>query len=248
MEILLYSIGATIFISILSLIGVVSLLIKEKILEKTLFILIGFSAGALIGSAFLHLIPEALENCSDDNVFVFVLVGFSAFFVLERFIKWRHCHKHGGECEIHSFVYLNLIGDGLHNFIDGLVITASFSVSINLGLVTTVAVILHEIPQEIGDFGVLVYGGFSKAKALMFNLASALTSVLGAIVGYIIYLKVESFSYVLLAITAGGFIYISSSDLIPELHKEIKTKKALLSFVFFLIGIVFMYITKAMLH
>lgn len=244
MNILFWSIGATIIISLISLIGIVTLIIKERFLEKILLLLVGFSAGALIGGAFLHLIPESLTGYSKEDTFLYVLIGFSTFFILERFIKWRHCHKKGGECDIHSFTYLNLVGDSLHNFIDGLVIVSAFSVSIKLGMITTLAVILHEIPQEIGDFGILVYGGFSKTKALIFNLLTALTAILGAILGYFIYAKIENFSQILLAFTAGGFIYIASSDLIPELHKENKTNKAIMSFLFFILGIFLMYVVK----
>jgi len=244
MNALIWAIGATIVVSSISLIGIVTLILKEQFLEKVILLFVGFSAGALIGGAFLHLIPEALEGYSKENVFLYVLIGFSLFFILERVIKWRHCHEKIGECKVHSFTYLNLVGDGLHNFIDGLVIVAAFSVDIKLGVTTTIAVITHEIPQEISDFGVLIYGGLSKTKALFLNFLSALTAILGAIIGYFISTKIDNFSEILLAFTAGGFIYIASSDLIPELHKETKTNKAILSFVFFLLGLLFMYLVK----
>lgn len=244
MNILLWSVGATVVVSLISLIGVIALLVKERLLEKIILWLVGFSAGTLIGSAFLHLIPEALASYSKESVFAYVLVGFSVFFILERFIKWRHCHKQEGECDVHSFTHMSLIGDALHNFIDGLVIAASFSVSFGLGLATTLAVIAHEIPQEISDFGVLVYGGFSKIRALAFNFLSAITAIIGAFIGFFISFKLENFSQILLAFTAGGFIYISASDLVPELHKESKTKKSVVSFILFLLGIFFMYVIK----
>jgi len=243
MNTLLWSIGATVVVSLISLIGIVTLMIKKRILEKILLWLVGFSAGALIGGAFLHLIPEALKGSSQKNIFVYVLVGFSSFFILERFIKWHHCHKQDGKCEIHSFTYMNLIGDGLHNFIDGLIIVASFSINPGLGIATTLAVIAHEIPQEISDFGVLVYGGFSRARALTFNFLIALTSVFGALVGFFL-LSIQDISQFLLSFTAGSFIYISASDLIPELHKESKIKKAVVSFAFFLLGALFMYLVR----
>ena len=155
-----------------SLIGVITLVMKEKTLHKILILLVSLSAGALIGGAFLHLLPEAQELYQDGNLFLFVLLSFIFFFILEKLLHWRHCHK--GVCKVHTFGLMNLIGDSIHNFIDGLVIAASFLTSFHLGVVTTLAVALHEIPQEIGDFGVLVYGGLSKKKALFYNFLSAL--------------------------------------------------------------------------
>ncbi len=139
---------------------------------------------------------------------------------------------------------MNLIGDGFHNFIDGLVIAAAFAVNIHLGIVTTIAVIAHELPQEISDFGVLVYGGFTKAKALLFNFLSAVIAIFGAIIGLFLFSKIENIIPVLLAITAGGFIYIAASDLIPELNRESKAAKSLFAFLFFLLGIGFMFLLK----
>ena len=239
---LLLILSSTFIVSIISLIGVVTLAIKEKFLKTILFLLIAFSAGALIGGAFLHLIPEAIEKSNPPEVFILVLAGFVLFFLLEKYLYWRHCHD--GICHVHTFSYLNLIGDGLHNFIDGLVIAGSFIASVRLGIFTTLLVIIHEIPQELGDFGVLVYGGFSRQKALFYNFISALTAFIGAILGYFLSTKISGFSYILLSFTAGGFIYISSSDLIPEIHKETEQKKSFLSLVFFLLGIGLMFILR----
>lgn len=241
MQLLLILIS-TFVVSIISLIGVVTLAMKERILKVLLFFLIAFSAGALIGGAFLHLIPEALEKAQAQTVFLFVISGFVLFFILEKYLYWRHCHD--GVCHTHAFTYLNLIGDGLHNFIDGLVIAGSFSVSTHVGLFTTMMVIAHEIPQELGDFGVLVYGGFSKQKALFCNFLSALTAFGGAILGYFLSQRINGFSHILLAITAGGFIYISSSDLVPEIHKETNLVKSILSLILFIFGIALMCLLK----
>jgi len=231
--------GSTILVSIISLIGIVTLIVKDKVLNAVLLGLVGFSAGALMGGAFLHLLPEVLEYSPSVSVFSYLILGFAMFFSLEKFLYWRHCHK--GVCDVHTFTYMNLIGDGIHNFTDGLVIAASFIASIQLGIATTFAVISHEIPQELGDFGVLVYGGFTKIRALVYNLLSALTAILGAFAGYFLCSYIENFAVFLLPITAGGFIYISGSDLIPELHKEANVKKSMLSFAFFSIGILFMW-------
>jgi zinc and cadmium transporter len=241
MSTILWIIGATIIVSLLSLIGILTIAVNHKQLQKILLWLVGFSAGALMGGAFLHLIPEAIEKTSLRAVGLLTLIGFSAFFVIERVLHWHHCHKYGDKCPVHMFTYMNLIGDGIHNFIDGLIIAASFIISIPLGIATTIAVITHELPQEIGDFGVLVYGGFSKIKALFYNFLTAITAVLGAIIGFLISSSVEGFIVGLLPFAAGGFIYIAASDLVPELHKEVNIKKAIISFLFFLIGISFMY-------
>ena len=165
---------------------------------------------------------------------------------MERFLHWRHCHEEG-VCKTHAFTYLTLVGDGFHNFIDGMVIAASFVVSFQLGLITTLAIILHEIPQELSDFAVLVYGGFSKKKALLFNFVSALTAMIGALVGYFIIDYIQGFSNFILPLTAGGFIYIATSDLIPELHKENDLKRSMAAFSAFLLGIIFMALAKKFL-
>ena len=239
---LLLTLFSVFLVSIISLVGVVTLAIKEKFLKTILFLLIAFSAGALLGGAFLHLIPEAAEGASLDRVFIFVIFGFISFFLLEKYLYWRHCHS--GLCDAHAFTYLNLIGDSLHNFIDGLVIAGSFAVSVRVGFFTTLLVIIHEIPQELGDFGVLVYGGFSRGKALFYNFLTALTAFGGALTGYFFTNRISGFSHILLAVTAGGFLYISNSDLIPEIHKETDRRKSGLSLILFLLGIVMMYILK----
>lgn len=237
---------ATVIVSAVSFVGVLTLAFKEKFLNKIVLLLVGFSAGALIGGAFLHLIPEALEKYTSDALFLYVILGFVAFYVLEKVLHWRHCHK--GKCEVHIFTYLNLVGDAVHNFLDGLVIAASFVVSTNLGLATTLAIIAHEIPQEFGDFGVLIYGGFGKMKALFYNFLSGLTAVAGAAAGYVLSSTIQESTKYLLPLTAGGFIYIASSDLIPELRKETDIKKSIMPFVFFLLGLAFMWAAKVLLE
>jgi len=239
---LFWIIGSASLVSMISLIGIVTLSVRDELLGKTVLGLVGFSAGALMGGAFLHLMPEALETSESTLVFSFVIIGFILFFLLERLLYWRHCHD--GRCDVHIFTYLNLIGDGIHNFVDGLIIAASFIAGIELGVVATLAVILHEIPQELGDFGVLVYGGLSKAKALFYNLLSALTAILGAFIGYFVSSYVESFTVLLVPLAAGGFIYVSGSDLVPQLHKETEMRRSMLSFGFFLVGILFMWVLR----
>jgi len=243
--VLIWILTSTFLVALISLIGIFTLVLKQKLLDKILFCLIGFSAGAMIGSAFLHILPEVLEKTKAEVTFSWVILGIILFFLLERYFYWRHCHE--GVCSVHTFTYLNLIGDGLHNFLDGMVIATSFVVSLKLGVVTTLAVILHEIPQELGDFGVLIYGGFSRQKALFYNFISALAAILGAIMGYFISDTAIGFSNSILPLTAGGFIYIASSDLIPQLHKESNLRRSTLAFFAFLAGIVFMALARLLL-
>ncbi len=237
MSVLLWILAATIIDGLIALVGAAALLLKKETLGKILMVLVAFSTGALLGGAFLHLMPESIEAMEAGTAFSYLLVGFAIFFLIEKFLHWHHCHE--GECDVHSFTYLILVGDGIHNFIDGLVIAASFLVSVPFGLVTTLLIIGHEIPQELGDFGVLVYGGFSEKKALFFNLVSQLTAVAGGAVGFLLS-GAAGVTELLLPFAAGGFVYIAASDLIPELHKEKNLSKSMTYFLFFLVGIGFM--------
>lgn len=194
----------------------------------------------MIGGAFLHLLPESIELATTNlNPFLILILGLSTFFWLERYLKWHHCQA-DEQCEVRNFTYMSLVGDGLHNFIDGLVIIASFSVSWELGIATTIAVAAHELPQELGDFGLLVHGGFSRAKALFWNFMTSLLAVAGAVVGYFMISSFEGVVSALLAFAAGGFIYIAMADLIPELHKESQLRKTIINFGLFTFGIFLM--------
>jgi len=245
MSILLWILGATVANSLIALAGAFTLSLSREKLDKIVFALVGFSAGALLSGAFFHMLAEALEEMETTTAFTYLFVGFILFFIIERALHWHHCHK--GECDVHAFSYLILIGDTVHNFIDGLVIAASFMVGTGFGIVTSVLIMGHELPQELGDFGVLVYGGFSRKKALFYNFLSQLASVAGGIVGFFVAVT-TGFSMVLLPFAAGGFIYIAASDLIPELHKEQSVKKTALAFAFFIIGIAFMLGLKLLLE
>ncbi len=244
---LAYIVVTTFAITLFAFIGIFTLALKEKLLEKILLILVSLSAGALMGGALLHLIPEAVEKAEGTNidVFIVVLFGFILFFIIEKVLHWRHCHK--GKCDVHTFSYMNLIGDSIHNFIDGLIISAGFIYSISLGFSTFVAIAAHEIPQEIGDFGVLIYGGFEKKKAIVLNFVVALTVVFGGVVGYFISKSVDSAVMFLLPFAAGGFIYIAATDLVPEIKKEMDMKKYMATMIVFIIGILIMLITKYIL-
>lgn len=239
---LAYIVLTTFVIALIAFVGVFTLAMKEHLLNKILLVLVSLSAGALMGGAFLHLLPEAVESSEGGDILGFVLVGFILFFIIEKILHWRHCHK--GKCDVHTFHYMNLIGDSVHNFIDGLIIAASFIVSIPLGITTTVAIAAHEIPQEIGDFGVLIYGGFEKKKAILLNFAVALTVVIGGIVGYLISKSVEQAVVFLIPFAAGGFIYIAATDLIPEIKKELNIKKSMATILVFICGILIMWLIK----
>lgn len=240
-QIWLYSLISVIIVSLISLIGVITLSISIDKLKKILFILVSFSAGSLFGGAFLHLIPEAIEQYgAQTGIFLVLIGGIVLFFILEKIINWRHCHIPTSDEHPHPMAFMNLVGDGVHNFIDGLVIGGSYLVSFELGLATTVAVILHEIPQEMGDFGVLIYAGLSKGRALFFNFLSALTAVLGTVCVLVFGPEIHNLSYFLLPFTAGGFIYIAGSDLIPELHKENIPSKSIIQLLAILLGVILM--------
>ncbi len=238
---LLWIIFSTLIISIFALVGVITLHLKQKLLDKILLSLVALSAGALMGGAFLHLMPEAVEMAGGE-ILIYSLFGFILFFLVEKVFHWRHCHK--GVCDVHTFGYMNLIGDSIHNFIDGLIIAVAFVTNIPLGITTAIAIALHEIPQEIGDYGVLVYAGYKKSKALLMNFIVALMVVFGGIVGFFASSLVEQFTMILLPLAAGGFIYIAASDLIPEIRNIKSLKHSTITFIIFLMGILIMWLVK----
>jgi zinc and cadmium transporter len=237
----LLSIGA---VSLISLIGALTISIQTEKLKRTLFVLISFAAGALLGDVFFHLLPELIdpEAGLHPGMALWILFGIVLLFIIEKFIHWHHCHGPEDRDEhVHPFALTNLVGDGLHNFIDGMIIAASFLVAIPVGIATTIAVVLHEIPQEISDFGILLHGGFSKKQALALNFVSSLTAFAGALIvlglGALNPLSVA----IPLSIACGSFIYIAGADLIPEIHKEVNPKKSLLQLIALLAGIGVMF-------
>jgi len=256
MTTLLYIILATLAVSLISLIGVLAIALSKKVLDKVLLILVALAGGGLMGGAFLHLIPEAIGEIGHEQnqllyIFLFVILGFVLFLMIEQYLHWHHhhhLHQHPDEhekcCKNKPVTYLILFADGVHNFIDGLIIAASFVVSPSVGIITTIAVALHEIPQEIGDFGVLVYGGFKRGKALLFNFLSAAIAIVGGVVGFFLAGRIEDLMVYLLPIAAGGFIYIAASDLVPEIKGGGRGKRMALNFVVFLIGIGLMLLMK----
>jgi len=230
-------------VSMVSFIGLLFVGMKEGVLGRVLMVLVGFASGSMIGAAFFDLIPESVETGS--SVWLFIVTGIMFFFVMEKFLYWRHCHDEN--CQVHSFAYLNLIGDGVHNFVDGALIAGSFLISASLGFTTTLAVVFHEIPQELGDYGVLVYGGFARKKALTYNFLSAATAVVGALTAYALSSQVQGLPALLVPFAAGGFIYVAATDLMPELHKRTQPRDSLVQLLTLLAGIALMFVLELIL-
>jgi zinc and cadmium transporter len=242
LEILLWIIGSGLLMSAIAIIGSITFFFLKAIQEKILLPLVAFSAGALLGGAFFHMIPASLEKAK-ENVFVFVwvIVGFTMFFALEQFLHWHHCRKAKTDCK-KPLTYLILIGDGLHNFIGGLAIAGTFLLDVRLGITAWFAAAAHELPQELGDMGVLLYGGWSKRKAVLYNFLSSLTFLAGGFVAYS-----ASFQYdisFLIPFAAGNFIYIGASDLVPEVNKHESFRINVIHFLAFVIGIVLLFVVK----
>ena len=251
-----------------SLIGIFMISLRENTLDKLLFILVAMATGTILATALFDLIPEALHHLeelnaegvaiADSALFMFVILGFVIFFILERFIYWFHGHAHEKDNQlvcydnrtegidnvvergnkIKNFAILNLIGDGLHNFLDGVIIMVSFLSGFRSGIIITLAVLFHEIPQEIGDFGILIYGGFSKKTALLYNFSSAMVALLGGLFAYFLSNTIELFNLFFLAFSGGGFLYIASTELMPELIKEKNLKKSIIQSIIFIGGLI----------
>ncbi len=246
MSVWLLALGSVLAVSLISLVGVATLSLGAARLERAVFLLVSFAVGAMLGGAVIHLIPRAYAALGEGPlVGLLVLSGVLAFFVLEKFLHWRHDHAitPGGAAPEHPrvapFAAMNLVGDAAHNLLDGMVIAAAYLVSVPAGVVTTVAVMLHEIPQEIGDFGVLVFGGMEPRRALGYNLVSGLFGLVGAVLSLGLGTLVEGYAAYLLPITAGTFIYVAGSDLIPELHHHHSTPatKSVWQFVMIVLGV-----------
>jgi zinc and cadmium transporter len=228
--------------SFIALVGTVTFILKESTLHKIILPLVALSAGSLLGGAFFHMIPASLMDMGNTHmVFVWVLLGFTSFMVLEQVLHWHHCHQAYGDCK-QPLSYLILIGDGLHNFIGGIAIAGIFLIDIRLGQIAWLAAIAHEIPQELGDYGVLIHGGWGKKKALLFNTLSALTYLLGGILAYLVSFKINL--DFLIPFAAGNFIYVGATDLIPEVNKQKHTRGNLINTGMFVLGLCLMWIIK----
>ena len=242
MDALYWIIGSSILMSAIAMVGSVTLLLSASTLQRILLPLVAFAAGSLIGGAFFHMIPAGLEAFGNNTWFYsWILLGFCVFFALEQLLHWHHCHRAETSCK-QPLTYLILIGDGLHNFIGGLAIAGTFLVDIRLGIMAWLAAAAHEVPQELGDFGVLIHGGWEKGKALLLNVLSALTFLVGGLVAYFLSLNIDiSF---LIPFAAGNFIYIGATDLVPEVNKHKDIKANFVNFAAFIIGILLMLLIK----
>lgn len=232
-------------ISLLSLLGVLFFLIDARFIERILLYLVSFSTGALLGDVFIHILPEMAEQPeSFSRGAMVVLLGILFSFSMEKILHWRHCHTLPGDGHEHHHPVglISLVGESIHNFIDGIIIAASFLVSVPLGVTTTLAIAFHEIPHEIGDFAVLLHSGYGKKRALMLNLLSASTAVIGTVLVLVASRQLESVTAYLLPFAAGNLLYIAGSDLIPELHKQTKLHQGVIQFLCMTAGMGFMYL------
>ena len=239
MSIFVSIIVGTGLISLLSLSGGLLLFFRKQLTDKLSIFLMAFAAGALMGTAFLHLLPEAIEGIESRNAYLFILFGFGIFFVIENILHWHHSHR--GDPSHSSLGTLTLLGDGFHNFLDGMIIAAVFFIDIRLGFATTLAVALHEIPQEVAEFGILTHAGFSRARALLWNFLSSSTVVLGGIVSFFLAGVIGQWITLFLLFAVGIFLYIAASDFVPEIRKEQSLPKSLGLLVTFAAGIFLMW-------
>ncbi|MBI5155743.1 ZIP family metal transporter [Candidatus Peregrinibacteria bacterium] len=241
----LYALGSVIGVSLLSLLGILFFLVDERFIRSILLYVVSFSTGALLGDVFIHILPDMAEDADFFSTgLLIVLLGILFSFTVEKFVHWRHCHMlpeedHGHH---HAVGIMSLTGESLHNFIDGLVIAAGFLTSIPIGIATTLAVVFHEIPHEIGNFAVLLHSGFPKKKALLLNLLSASTGILGAALVLWLSRSLGSLTLYLLPFAAGNLLYIAGSDLIPELHKHTKIHQGFWQLIAMIVGMGFMYL------
>jgi zinc and cadmium transporter len=232
--------GSGILMSLIALVGSVTLLLSARTLDTLLLPLVAMAAGSLIGGALFHMIPASLAVIADDRqVWLLLLLGFVSFMALEQFLHWHHCHRASADCK-KPLTYLILVGDGLHNFIGGLAIASTFLIDIRLGITAWIAAAAHEVPQELGDFGVLVHGGWPKNRALLFNLLSGLTFLAGGLLTYTLSFAIDvSF---LIPFAAGNFLYIAAADLVPEVNRHPSAGRSAVHLAVFLLGAGLMYV------
>ncbi|MFA5158787.1 MAG: ZIP family metal transporter [Patescibacteria group bacterium] len=239
---LIWIIVSSLILALVSLAGGLALVITGKKFNQLIMYLVSFSAGALLAGALVHLLPESFEKIANSMlVSLLVLSGLVSFYILEQFISWHHCHRSVGE-HVHPVSYLILIADGVHNLIDGLAVGSAFMIDYHLGIATLIAVVAHEVPQELGDFGILIHSGWTARRALVFNLLSSLTFFIGAIITYFLSKEIEI--VYLLPIAAGSFIYIAAVDLLPQVNKACEQKPKLAHFLSFVLGTVLLIVLK----
>lgn len=234
-ERLLIILGFGFLMSLIAIIGGLFILLPEATLNRWLKPLVAFSAGSLLGGAFFHMLPHALGAAGPGSpVMLWVIIGFTVFFALDQLLEWHHCHRLPSE-HVQPLGPLLLVADGVHNLLGGLAIGAIFLVDIRAGIAAWIAAALHEIPQEIGDFGAIVHAGYSRLRALFYNFLSALTFPLGGVIAYVIGQSISV--HFLVALGAGNFLYIAGADLIPEVKRAEKLRETGIRFVFFVLGV-----------
>jgi zinc and cadmium transporter len=244
--VLVWIVASGVAMSAIAMVGSVALVLSERTLQRLLLPLVAFAAGSLLGGAFFHMLPVGLEaGLSDTVVYGLALAGFAVFFALEQFLHWHHCHRADVSCK-KPLTYLILIGDGLHNFLGGLAVAGTFLIDIRLGIITWLAAAAHEVPQELGDFGVLVHGGWEKGRALLFNTLSALTFLVGGLLAYAASFRLDV--AFLVPFAAGNFLYIAAADLIPEVKAHAGLKANVAHFAAFAAGVALMAAVKLTLE
>jgi zinc and cadmium transporter len=236
----LFSLISILLVSLISLVGIIALVFKQGFFSKIQSLLVSFAVGTLIGGAVLHLLPESMEHDHAQLTPIFVIISILAFFILEKYLN-THQHHKADKKSVKSFGPLNLFADGLHNFLDGILIAAAYSVDIETGMIATFAVLAHELPQEIGDFAILVQAGYSIKKAIFYNVLTALTSVLGGIIILLFPALGVELSHYILPLAAGGFLYIALADLVPELNKQNSVKRSVFQVIFVIAGLLLMW-------
>ena len=238
---ILYPIVSVIIVSLISVVFAIPFLIKKRISKRVLLFLLSLSVGVLLATVFVNFLPEAVSHNYTLGLALNLFLGFLLMFVLEKLVHYHHSKRAENEDYGHGHAYslapVNLIGDGIHNFIDGLVIAGSYAVSTTLGIAATISIIFHEVPQEIADFGVLLYSGLSKKKALIFNFLSATTAILGTVFGLLLAGSLQGFNEFIIPFAAGNFIYIAASNLVPQLHRECSILDTLIHVAAMILGV-----------
>jgi zinc and cadmium transporter len=239
---IIYALLSATIVSLVAFSGILFLAFKTEQLQKIIFILVSFAVGNLFGSAFFVLIPESYHLLPDSSIpGLMVVAGILTMFILEKFIHWKHGHDMNHLNEKASLGYISLVTDSLHNFIDGILIASAWAASPEIGIVTTLSVIVHEVPQEISDYGILIYAGFTRKKALFFNFLAAVSALLGVLFTSWLGNNFENINNYILPLAAGGFIYLAGSDLIPQLHQERSSRRNLIQFIAIVAGFAMMY-------
>ena len=234
-------------ISLLSLVGSLTLVVRKETLRRVLPYLVALAVGAMLGTTFLHLLPELASAGFTEAIGAKILVGVLVFFMLERYLH-SHDHGHDQHADVAPYAWLNLVGDGFHNFADGMIVAAAWVHGPAFGLPATIAIALHEIPQELGDIGILLHAGMKPKKAVLFNLLSAGLAIVGALASLLLGERIEGFGDAVLAFAAGGFVYVALADLIPELHHGRHGRESVGQVLMLIVGVAAMAVLALVHH